>query len=422
MALHLTDRTIASLPTPNDSERQRDHWDDRLRGFGVRVSYGGRRAFVLRYCVNNRLRRLTLGPYPDLSLHDARRRAREVLGDVARGDDPAQDKQERRDAETFRGLAKAYLEMAEKRHRSWHEEARIINKDLLPEFGHRLLVDIRRRDVREHVEAIARKRDAPIMANRTLAVLSCMFNYALDREWIEANPAARIPSPGEERSRDRVLNDDELRELWAALQSLTGQEEETDETAQELHRAKARVTPATAEAFQVQLLTAQRPGEVRRMRWPDVDLDNGWWSIPGAIAKNTRAHRVPLTRPVVEILERRRQLAGEDAVFVFENRRGAGSIAHRGKKAASILCRGLTFEFRAHDLRRTAATRMAEAGVPRDHIAKVLNHVEGGPAATRVYDRYAYDAEKREALERWARRLQMIVEGKTAKVVAMPAR
>ena len=421
MALHLTDRTIASLPTPSESERQRDYWDDILRGFGVRVSYGGRRAFVLRYRVNNRLRRLTLGPYPDLSLHDARRKAREVLGDVARGDDPAQDKQERRDAETFRGLAQAYLEMAEKRHRGWKEEARIINKDLLPEFGHRLLVDIRRRDVRDHVEAIARKRDAPIMANRTLAVLSGMFNYALDREWIEANPAARIPSPGEERSRDRVLSDDELRELWRALQSLADQEEETDEV-QELHRAQARLTPPTAHAFQVQLLTAQRPGEVRRMRWADVDLDNGWWSIPGAVAKNAKAHRVPLTRPVVDLLNLRRELAGDEGIFVFENRRGAGSIAHRGKKAASVLCRGLSFEFRAHDLRRTAATRMAEAGVPRDHIAKVLNHVEAGPAATRVYDRYAYDAEKREALDRWARRLQMIVDGKTGKVVAMPAR
>lgn len=137
--------------------------------------------------------------------------------------------------------------------------------------------------------------------------------------------------------------------------------------------------------------------------------------------KNAKPHRVPLTKPVREILERRRELAG-GAIFVFENRRGAGSIAHRGKKAASILCRGLSFEFRAHDLRRTAATRMAEAGVPRDHIAKVLNHVEGGPAATRVYDRYAYDAETREALERWARRLQATVEGKTAKVVSIRTR
>jgi len=86
-----------------------------------------------------------------------------------------------------------------------------------------------------------------------------------------------------------------------------------------------------------------------------------------------------------------------------------------------MLCKSLTFEFRAHDLRRTAATRMAEAGVLRDHIAKVLNHVEGGPAATRVYDRYDYDAEKRDALNRWTRRLTAIVEGKTMKVVPIRA-
>ena len=133
--------------------------------------------------------------------------------------------------------------------------------------------------------------------------------------------------------------------------------------------------------------------------------------------ENKLTHRVPLTRPVIEILERRRELAGDSAKVVFENRRGAGSIAHRAKKAASILCRGLSFHFRAHDLRRTASTGMAEAGVPRDHIAKVLNHIEGGPAATRIYDRYAYDKEKRDALERWARRLQAIVEGKIRKVV-----
>jgi integrase len=114
-----------------------------------------------------------------------------------------------------------------------------------------------------------------------------------------------------------------------------------------------------------------------------------------------------------------RSRAGEGLLFVFENRRGVGSVAHRGKKAASILCRALTFEFRAHDLRRTAATRMAEAGIPRDHIAKVLNHVEGGPAATRVYDRYSYDAEKRDALDRWARGLATIIEGRTKKVVAI---
>ncbi len=415
---HLTDRTIAALPVPSESERQRDYWDDVLRGFGVRVSYGGKRAFVVRYRVGRRLRRLTIGPYPAKSLADARKEARTIIGQAADGQDPAQEKQEQLKGELFRDLATAYLEMAEKRHRSWREEKRIIDKDLLPVLGFRRLADIRRRDIRELVEDIARKRDAPIMANRTLGVLCRMFNFALDREWIEANPASRIPEPGEEKSRDRVLSDEELRELWAVLETLAkDDEEEADGAAQKVRRAKARVTPATAQAFQVQLLTAQRPGETCKMRWADVDLESGWWTIPAAIAKNGRAHRVPLTKPVIEILERRRELAGDSAKVVFENRRGAGSIAHRAKKAASVLCRGLSFEFRAHDLRRTASTGMAEAGVHRDHIAKVLNHVDGGPAATRIYDRYAYDKEKRDALERWARRLTAIIEGEVRKVI-----
>jgi len=137
--------------------------------------------FVIRYRVNRRLRRLTIGPYPALSLAEARRKARMVMGDVAHGDDPAQDKQEQRDAETFRGLVKSCLEVAEKRRR------------LPPACGY---PPARRSRT---VEAIARKRNAPVMANRTLGVLSRMFNFALDREWIEASPAARIPEPGEER-------------------------------------------------------------------------------------------------------------------------------------------------------------------------------------------------------------------------------
>jgi integrase len=101
------------------------------------------------------------------------------------------------------------------------------------------------------------------------------------------------------------------------------------------------------------------------------------------------------------------------------------SVKDRAKKAGAALSRVLGFEFRGHDLRRTAATRMAEAGVPRHHISAVLNHVEGGPAATRVYDRYSYDAEKRAALETWATELTRILAGKSrrgAAIVAMKKR
>jgi integrase len=84
-------------------------------------------------------------------------------------------------------------------------------------------------------------------------------------------------------------------------------------------------------------------------------------------------------------------------------------VADRVKKAGAALSEVLGFEFRSHDLRRTAATRMAAAGVPRDHVSRVLNHVEGGPTATRVYDRYSYDAEKRAALDTWQRELRRIL-------------
>jgi integrase len=415
---HLTDRTIAALPVPSET-RQCDYWDDKLRGFGVRVSYGGKRAFVVRYRVGRRLRRQTIAPYPAKSLADARDEAKSILGQVADGKDPAQHKQDQLKGELFRDLAAAYIADAEKKHRRWREEKRIIDKDLLPVLGFLRVVDIRRRDIRQLVEDIAQKRNAPIMANRTLELLSRMFNFAIDREWMEANPASRIPEPGVERSRERVLNEEEIRELWPVLERLAQDVGETEEPSQKRRRAKARVTRATAQAFQVQLLTAQRPGETQKMLWADVDLKSGWWTIPGSVAKNELAHRVPLTAPVIEILKRRRELGGENAKLVFENRVGAGSIAHRAKKAASILCRSLSFEFRAHDLRRTASTGMAEAGVHTEYISKVLNHAQGGPAATRIYDRYKYDKEKRDALERWTRRLYAITAGNTREAIPL---
>lgn len=237
---------------------------------------------------------MTLGAYPALSLADARRRARIVMGDVADGDDPAQAKIERRQVKTFTDLAREYVDMAEKRHKRWTEEKRIIYKDLTPVLGHRLLTDIRRRDVRDLVEDIANKRDAPAMANRTLGMLSRMFNYAVDREWLESSPAARITEPGVEQSRDRVLNDDEIRELWKVLEVLAtndnGEPVEVS-TPNGPKRIRRVITPATTQAFQVQLLTAQRPGEVRDMKWAHVDLDMGWWTLPPQATKNGKAHR-----------------------------------------------------------------------------------------------------------------------------------
>ena len=163
---------------------------------------------------------------------------------------------------------------------------------------------------------------------------------------------------------------------------------------------KPRLSQTLNDVFLVMLLTAQRCGEVCQMQWREVDLVTGWWMIPGDVSKNHDPHRVPLTSMVLEILERRASATNADDRYVFSNHRHT-CVADRAKKAAAILCNGgVSFHFRAHDLRRTAASYMGEAGVDRFHIAHVLNHRSvTHSTVTAIYDRYRYDKEKRAALE-----------------------
>ena len=179
------------------------------------------------------------------------------------------------------------------------------------------------------------------------------------------------------------------------------------------------VSPALAALLKVRLLTGQRGGELVRMKWADVDLDGGWWTIPAADTKNGEPHRVPLVERAKSLIRAQQAVAekadDEEQKFVFVGR--GASLRDRAKKAPAAIAKSLGIDFRGHDLRRTAATRMAAAGVPREHIAKVLNHVEGGARATRVYDRHSYDAEKRMALEAWDRTLTAILERKDASKV-----
>jgi integrase len=216
-----------------------------------------------------------------------------------------------------------------------------------------------------------------------------MLNFAIECEWIEANPAALIPKPGKERSRDRVLNHDELRLFWV----------ETDKE------------PAPVRAWlRLRLLTAQRGGEVLRMRWSDVDLVSKWWTIPSEVAKNKLSHRVPLNPTAITLLRELRAAAPLDQVWVCASARLDTPVVHDGKKAVARIRRRLGFDFRGHDLRRTAASLMTSAGVPRLVVSKILNHVETG--VTAVYDRHSYDAEKRSAIDLWGRELQRLLRRK----------
>ena len=221
-----------------------------------------------------RYRRVKLGVYPELSLADARRRARQVVGEVASDRDPAQARRDARLAPTFEHLANLYVEKhARVKKRSWKEDRRVINKELFPAWRAMRAAEIRRRDIRTPIEKIA-ERPAPSMANRTQALIHKMFNSAIAHEIVEFNPCAQLEHPAKERARDRILTDAEIRQFWSVLDG---------------------EPPHLAAAFRLRLITAQRGGEVHGMRWEDIDLDGRWWTIPGSVAKNGLAHRVPLS-------------------------------------------------------------------------------------------------------------------------------
>ena len=391
----LTHANVEALKPP--SSGQIDYWDTRTPGFGVRVSMGGAKSWILMYRRGGRKRRLVLGRFPEMGLADARLSARGHLGDIARGADPAQERVAAKAAETFGELAELYLErhaFVHKRPRSAHEDVLMLNADLLPAWRNRKLLEIKRKDVIALLDEIMR-RGAPIHANRVRGLISVMFNFAIGRDLIEYNPAHKVPRPAPERTRDRVLTDDELRRLWVAL-----------------HQEPLHV----AAFFKLALLLAARKSELLGMAWSEVDRSTGWWTIPAARAKNNLSHRVPLGPMALDLL--RSLNAMHDEQWVFPGGRVGRSQAQTQGWVQRIRQNAGLEDFRLHDLRRTAASNLTSLGIPRLVVSKLLNHAEGG--VTRIYDRHSYDAEKRAALLRWEERLSELVTGENIAPRSLP--
>jgi integrase len=326
--------------------------------------------------------------------------------------DPATGKREARSGRTFGDLMADYL----KHKKSGAEAQRIADSDILPLWKTRPVKAITRRDVHDLIEGIV-DRGAPVMANRVLGLISAVFYYGLSKDWLAANPARGVQKQREEE-RERVLTDEELSALWTALDSA-----QVRRRATEAAKAPA-ISPMIALGLQMILLTAQRPGEVFNMRWDELDLASNWWTIPREKTKNGKAHRVPLTARALELLQEAKRDSPGDNPWVFAGNMGANVAARAKKAAANLRAAGaVSFEFHRHDLRRTAATGMATAGVFPGIIGYVLNHSDGNSSrVTAIYNRYDYDKEKRTALETWGRRINAIVSGKTeARVVPFKA-
>ena len=378
--VNLTNRKLESLKPRFERV---DYFDSTLPGFCVRVTSRGVKTFAVMYRHGGRVRRYTIGKYPMLSLADARNEARQVLHEATLGNDPATKSHREAQTGTFGELAEEYIRRwAKKNKRSWADDQRLLERCLLPRFKNVRASTIRRKDVRAALETIAEA--TPIQANRAHSLISGIYNWAISVDLAEFNPCAGLKKPSKESQRDRVLTNDEIKRLWKAANTQR---------------------PDLAVFFKLCFLTAQRSGaEVLRMRWQDVDLDGRWWTIPSEFAKNGLTHRVSLSPQAVKLIQSLPRISGSPWIFPGRTpKKHVASIQipfQRVRKTAAIS------NVRIHDLRRTAASLMTGVGIPRLTVSKILNHSE--PGVTAVYDRHSYDLEKRNALDRWARKLSSI--------------
>ena len=375
------------------------------KGFALRVTANGARAFILRYKVDGRERRMTIGEYPTWSLAAARGRAVEIRQDIDRGGDPLATKRERQEAPTVKDAVGRYTQAHLDRLRSADDAKRYFDNDILPTLGSMKVADVRRADVVELVEQKALA--APRAARALLAHLKHFLAWCELREIIELSPAHGIKPAAVDRRmkpnhRGRVLDDAEVEAFWGAAESCG------------MHKL-------TALALKLVLVTGQRPGEVAAMHRGEID--GNVWTIPASRrGKTADDHAVPLTETALDLLKqaqvevarlakRRRE---EPTGFVFEMKRNLPITERAMPRAVERFRAKLgnrehpTFgHWSPHDLRRTARTGLAAAGVISEIAERVVGHVQTGIIG--VYDRHRYDDEKRAALEAWERRLLRIV-------------
>lgn len=389
-----------------------DDHRDAPRGFGLKVTAGGLRAFVLRYTVDGRQRLKVIGDWPAWTLDAARIEARDLVRRIDTGDDPLEAKRRRRAEPSVADVAGEWLDKAATGLASERAIRGLINNDLLPAVGRMKLSDVRRRDVIEIIEAKA--ADAPRAAAQLLLYSRRLFDYATDRDIIPANPLAGLKpgsiqvagkrAPLKAVVRGRILDAEEIRDFWHNVETCG------------MHRL-------TALALKLVLVTGQRPGEVAGMHQREVEARR--WTIPASRrGKTDSPHSIHLTdiamgiiaeaKAEIDRLHRRR---GEPwAGFIFEARPGQPvtnaalcRAVERAQAALGAKDADPWGRWRPHDLRRTMRTGLSACGVRPDIAELTIGHTKRGIVA--VYDQHGFEAERRAAMEAWEARLLRIVAG-----------
>jgi integrase len=444
--MKLTERKIETL----DVERRRKDrlvFDDAQRGLAVRVTATGGRTYLCQYTLHGLKWRVPLGACSAVSLAKAREAAAVVMGDVAKGRNPAADRKEAaaaerarraRDRLTLRALIDDWhrLHLAGRRPRYAEEAVRALHyafADALDDAAE----DLDRAAVVRFLDALARRRarksgtggkpKGAAMTGRTAAYGRAAFAWAVKRGVINTNPFAYLPVQKGIAKRERVLSDDEIAEIW---------------------RAAADAGAPYGSIVRLLVLTGQRRGEVGGMNWGEVSDDLSTWTMPSERTKNGMAHVVPLSGPARDLL---RGLLPEDATEANDamgERRASGALALPGllgtpfagwSKAKAALDKAMVearkkaaketgtvpasiVPWSIHDLRRTVATGLQRLGVRLEVTEAVLNHISGSRAGVAgVYQRHDWAGEKRAALDAWAAHVLAIAERRTppANVIAL---
>jgi integrase len=370
----LTDTKVAAIKPP--ATGQEEYPDAKVTGLRLRVGAGGAKTWTLRRRVGPKVINRKLGTYPATSLAKARETALAMIEALeATGSTEQLDK-------TFRQAAERWIE----------DKARpsLITRQLelhvYPTWADRKLADIKRADVRDMIRGL----EGEVLPNRVLATLKSVFTHAVKQDWIEHSPADHVDKPKAEAARERVLSMEELARVW---------------------RASGLLGYPAGPWARVLMLTGQRRSEVAGMRWADLDLEGGTWTLTASHTKAKRAHLVPLPAAALAIIRELPRL-GEYVFSTTANSPMRGFAREKAQLDQWMESRGegIAEAWRFHDLRRSAATHMVRLGIPELVVSRILNHAVQGVTG-QVYALHSYAPEKRHALDAWAAEIDRAVNG-----------
>lgn len=346
-------------------------WDAALPGFGVRVKPSGIKSYIIQYR-NRRTgtsRRKTIGQHgPLLTFHKAKERARIILADALKGNDPVADDRGIREAPTMKNLAVDYFDqhaVPKKRPRSTENDRSMVDRIILPRFGAKKVAAVHARDI--HLLHVSMSK-TPYQANRVLALLSKMFSLAVKWGW-----------------RSDKLSDEELRRLLAVLANHQNQR--------------------AANAVRFQLLTGARLGEVLKARWADINFERGIWTKPSHHTKQKRTEHLPLSGPALTLVTDMRSKIDQNQEYLFPGdvpRQPLQDIKKFWKRVVSEA--GLR-EYRLHDNRHTHASHLVSSGLSLEVVGCLLGHTN--PTTTKRYAHIA-DTPLRAAAERFGAKLDAL--------------